>query len=651
MAFPAVFNVDLPSLTGLNGFKLTSSTSSSFGLGHSVASAGDLNGDGIQDLVIGTYGADSAYIVYGNHSTFQTPFSVDSLLTGSNGFKLIGTSEDFGISVASAGDFNGDGISDIVIGSYYSGIAYVIYGSNSAFQNPYNVDSLLTGSNGFKLTSMYGYFGSSVASAGDFNGDTIADIVIGAEAFAVYVIYGSRNSFQTPFNVDSLLTGSNGFKITSTSAWFGRSVASAGDFNGDGLQDIIIGTNCGDPCPKASYVIFGSRSAFTTPFNVDFALNGINGFELTSTSFNFGTTVSSAGDFNGDGIQDIIVGAPNANAAYIVFGSRSTFTNPFPVDSLLTGSNGFKLTSVSGRIGYIGSAGDFDGDGLHDILLGAPNINAAYVVFGSRSAFANPFAIDALLTGLNGFKFTSTSSSFGAPVTGAGDLNGDRIQDIAIAAPSVSTTYVIFGKHYTDRGIFPSVFNTANLDGVTGFNMDGEGQMGFGGSPATSIGDFNGDGLSDFVMCTHQENNKAYILFGKRRFSNFDVTPLTINGDNGFIIIGKEGSGFCRSVSGIGDFNKDGYDDLIIGSQFSEGTAQAYVVFGKPRGFSNINAQELSGSNGGFIMSIPGYTAFGFSVSGIGDINGDRYPDLIVGACYVDKAYVLFGRGGYLFKH
>jgi hypothetical protein len=222
--------------------------------------------------------------------------------------------------VASAGDVNGDGISDIVIGVGSSPFgAYVVFGGIMPYLSSYIVDTLLNGTNGFKLTSTSSWFGNSVASAGDVNGDGVSDLVIGAYINTAYIIFGSRASFANPFTVDSLLNGANGFKFTSAGVFdssLGLSVTSAGDLNADGISDILVGTGS----INASYVVFGSRVLHTNPFNADALLNGTNGFKLNSNSLGFGASVAGTGDINGDGISDAIIGTYGANAAYVIYG-------------------------------------------------------------------------------------------------------------------------------------------------------------------------------------------------------------------------------------------------------------------------------------------------------------------------------------------
>ncbi|MFN7408918.1 MAG: hypothetical protein ACK5UM_02750, partial [Pseudomonadota bacterium] len=297
----------------------------------SVSSAGDINGDGFDDVIVGAWGADTngtnsgaAYVVFGKASGFAPTFSASSL-TGPNGFRITGAPafDAAGISVSGAGDINGDKIDDLIVGSY--GTAYVVFGKAGGFAPNLNL-STLNGTTGFRIinTSSNANIGGSVSVAGDVNGDGIDDLIIGEEyagsnSGAAYVVFGKVGGFGATFDV-STLTGANGFRITGVAAgdYAGSSVSAAGDINGDGFADLIVGAFSADPNGSrsgAAYVVFGKAGGFDATLNLS-GLTGANGFRIAggAAGDNAGFSVSAAGDVNGDGIDDLIVGATGVDA-------------------------------------------------------------------------------------------------------------------------------------------------------------------------------------------------------------------------------------------------------------------------------------------------------------------------------------------------
>ncbi|MCF2150954.1 tandem-95 repeat protein [Desmonostoc muscorum LEGE 12446] len=486
---------NLSSLNGSNGFVINGIDETDDGSGSSVSNAGDINGDGIDDLIIGAKDdspngqslAGSSYVVFGSNSGFGASFNLSSL-NGSNGFVINGIDADdrSGSSVSSAGDINGDGIDELIIGAYRAspngqyaaGSSYVVFGSNSGFGASFNLSSL-NGSNGFVINGIDERDGSgrSVSGAGDINGDGFDDLIIGAygaspngqnNAGSSYVVFGSNSGFSAQLNLSSL-NGSNGFVINGIDAGdrSGRSVSSAGDINGDGFDDLIIGAVFADPNGQdragSSYVVFGSSSGFSAQLNLS-SLNGSNGFVINGVDrFDLsGISVSGAGDINGDGFDDLIIGAASgffdgqffAGSSYVVFGSSSGFSAQLNLSSL-NGSNGFVINTGS----FVSSAGDINGDGFDDLIIGAPDAGAgsSYVVFGSSSGFSAQLNLSSL-NGSNGFVINGIDAGdrSGSSVSSAGDINGDGFDDlIGIGALrvdpngngwfSVGSSYVVFG--------------------------------------------------------------------------------------------------------------------------------------------------------------------------------------------------------------
>ncbi len=487
--------IDLATLDGTNGFSLIGDSGAMFGAlaGWSVSKAGDVNGDGFDDVIIGSPGYTYAgpggeayytfgrsYVIFGKGDWAGTPSLGLQGVDGSNGFILSDKELNgrLAYSVSSAGDVNGDGFADLIVGApgkYYSydrgdptGQAYVVFGKASWEGTPELDLATLDGGDGFKLTHPggYDYAGFSVSSAGDINGDGLDDLIVGVPGEsgggASYVVFGKADWAGTPELDLAALDGSNGFRLGGIDPGdsSGSSVSTAGDLNGDGLDDLIIGA----PNASETYVVFGKASWAGTPSLDLETLDGTNGFRITGESFDLtGKSVHGAGDVNGDGIADIIVGAPYAGGSgesYIIFGKADWTDTPVVDVATLDGSNGFRLTDAGpSEFGFsVSSAGDVNGDGFGDLIIGAAGYDqgSAYVVYGKENWAGTPALELTTLDGTDGFELTGDESA-GFSVSSAGDVNNDGFDDLAIGAPLAGegggASYVVFGGNFNNATV------------------------------------------------------------------------------------------------------------------------------------------------------------------------------------------------------
>ena len=668
--------------------------------GYSVSSAGDVNGDGLDDLIVGAYqatprdksstgtpqiwGPDSSskskagksYVVFGKKDNTNA-IELSDIAAGIGGFVIIGESvgDYSGCSVSSAGDVNGDGLDDLIVGAYdaksFAGKSYVIFGktdtgaidlSKLGDKSKYTIDylgdkndNILTGTTkdeifvaGAGNDILTGNGGMDVLNAG--TGDDT--IIINASNIAALEKTGAGNRARVDGGggIDTLKLEGAGLTLDLTKISDRR------------IQDIEV------------IDITGSGNN-TLKFNLDDLLH-------TSTSANILKVLGNSGDeVVTTGFNDLVTHKTVNGVAYNVYTYGDTNAELWIQESVTLRKmqcgfviNGESKNDYSGW--SVSSAGDVNGDGVDDLIVGAYGANLSdkidagksYVIFGKQDNTA--INLSAIVAGTGGFVINGESARgwSGWSVSNAGDVNADGLDDLIIGAgqsdlsgkSNAGKSYVVFGKKDNTNAIELSDIAT----GKGGFVIKGESAGDFSGHSVSNAGDVNGDGLDDLIVGAYQANlsdkknaGKSYVIFGKQDNTAINLSAIAA-GTGGFVINGESKHDYSGwSVSSAGDVNGDGLDDLIIGALYADSngkvdTGKSYIVFGKQDNTA-INLSAIAAGTGGFVINGESRLNYsGSSVSSAGDVNGEGLDDLIVGAFQADpsgkshagKSYVVFGK-------
>ncbi len=465
-----------------------------------------------------------------------------------------------------------------------------------------------------------------------------------------------------------------------------RAVASVGDVNGDGIDDFAIGASSaghnGRYDSGSTYIIYGKAGGLDA--SIDLAsLERSAGFRIYGDEYDLsGRSVSGVGDVNGDNIDDIIIGAtgerPNGST-YVVFGKSENFTDNIDL-STLTVSDGIRIASERGVYlsGISVASGDVNGDDVNDIIIGASGPGSGsegdakgstYVVFGKGEGFTGNINLHDVVAsrGIDGFRLDGEAAGdFSGYSVASGDFDGDEMDDIIIGARRADSsdvsdsgaTYVVFGKDSSFGGAI-DISSIADLGGTVGLRINGEAANDQSGYSVASAGDINGDGKDDIIIGapfadpngnSDSDSGSSYVVFGKDRSTNgvIELSAIAM-GEGGFRIDGgSAGDQSGTSVSSAGDFNNDGYDDLIIGARYADSNGvsddgSSYVVFGKASGFSGTLDLSTLGDAGFRIDGGSANGQSGASVASAGDVNGDGYDDIII-AGSGGASHIVYGR-------
>ncbi len=410
-----------------------------------------------------------------------------------------------GWSVAGVGDVDGDGYADLLVGASLdghvgtgAGAAYLVLGQATPLSC-----SLTAADASYHAEAAGDFAGDSVAGVGDVDGDGFDDLLIGAsladssatQTGAAYLVLGSASPAGLGLGSAAARYGGEAYSDRA-----GAALAGVGDVNGDGLADLLVGAPYYDTTVSetgAAYLVLGSAS----PASMD--LGGASAIYEGAGAWNLaGSALAGGGDVDGDGLDDLIIGAfanddvaSNAGAAYLVLGSASPGDLRLSrADAIFTGEAYWDYAGVSVAI-----AGDVDGDGLEDLLVGASgndsagsSAGAAYLVLGCAVPVdLSLVAAAARYTGI------SAGDEAGSVVTGAGDVDGDGLDDFLVSAPDATVDSTADGEIYLLLGAVTPA--SASL-GSAAWDAYGESSRDYAGSSLAGLGDVDGDGLDDFLV-------------------------------------------------------------------------------------------------------------------------------------------------------
>ena len=681
--------------------------------GASVAGLGDVNGDGIDDFVVGAPGADSggghsdagrAYVLFGR---IGPRLHLDvGMLAASEGFIIQGDRDDdnLGASVRSAGDFNGDGLQDILVGApegddgpTNSGEGYLIYGRvpvDVAGTPPLLDLSSLAPDRGFVIQGANDgdKLGTSATGIGDINGDGYDDLALGApdndesgsNAGIAYILLGREASPGMypgmPFHIrdsdgetDAAGPGTTPRQVSDLSGFpagsptgftikggnpndkTGTRVAGLGDVNGDGLNDFAVGAP-GSMLHGGQIVVIYGETGTSTALDLTSGIGMARGFAFIGPE-DFGYAVSSAGDINGDGLDDILVGSPKEGglrdgSAYVLFGQEGTTRGTLDARNPL-GANGF---AINGGVNNdevaidVASAGDVNGDGLADIIVGshlrdAPaayfgglsNAGAAFIMYGMQTGFGVDVDIDTLVgTGTTGFTVYGGAheEKLGKSVAGAGDINGDGYDDLLIASPEHGN--YAWGR--TDQGRVAVIYGMHARDGS---------DEPTGGRFTATAGEdtLRGTAGSDELI-GHVDTEALYGGAGQDRLEIQDATLRRVDGGHGLDTLVLAGAGVSLRLDGAGTraaFRN--LETVSLTDAADELTLNAQAVFDIAGAGSN---QEGLADAGETYLRIMGTSGMLVLTEGIGGTGGWVRTDDVLGTAdqyQLDRAILLVDDG------
>ncbi|ANM29332.1 hypothetical protein ABI59_06590 [Acidobacteria bacterium Mor1] len=637
--------------------------------GFSASTAGDLDGDGFGDLIVGADQYDggqtdegAVFIYMGSASGLSS--TPDKVIEGNQAFAR------FGAMVSTAGDPNGDGFGDVMVGAP---------SWDGSFRDEGQVFLFIGGRGGIETTPLFTFSGQqdsarcgqAISAAGDVNGDGYDDVIFSSDLFdngssnegRVYLFYGNRTHglVSAGWNVES----------NQTDAFMGWSLSGAGDINGDGYDDFIVASPFYDSSftdRGRVWIYHGAANPSKTPARI------LQGDEASEQ---FGYSVSRAGDVNGDGYADIIIGSRlwddthgNEGRAQIFQGSSGGI-----LSTPLWSRDSNETSAEFGR--SVGTAGDVNGDGYADVIVGAALEDNGQTDEGTARVYlGGPDG-----PGSSSYWFGDGDQSdayYGFRVDTAGDVNGDGFSDVLVTAYNYRNGQSGEGRAFVYHGGGDDLANSAAWDSTDNYFL---GQQ---TARAIAIGDQNDDGYSDVALGAPGANNEGRVFIYWGGPDGLPDDPCKYGDPPGFssqmqygyslafvgnqlfagaprydgdwpeegavftVGSGQAGTGcdgglagtgifatgdwtlgrFGESIADAGDVDGDGVRDLIVGEPGYNVDRGAVSIF--YRG-------DLDDDADWFLQGGEADAEFGSQVAGAGDIDGDGFSDVLISAIYADN--------------
>ncbi len=617
--------------------------------GIAVGSLGDLDGDGVNDLAVGAYRDDTAgydrgavHVLFLNaNGTVKSSIKIAS---GMNGGPAVGDDDNFGRSIASLGDLDGDGVIDLAVGATdgddAGGLHLLMLNANGTVKSS---TKIAAGLNGGPSNSGYDIFGGSVASLGDLDGDGVTDLAVGARgdrtsgsySGAVHVLFMNANG--TVKSKSKIASGTPNAPTITAFNFFGTSVASVGDLDGDGVTDLAVGAfgDEGGSLRRGAVHLLLLNANGTVKSSTKIA-SGTNGVPTLSGYSHFGNSVASLGDLDGDGVTDLAVGArfddfnPLATilrgAVHLVFLNAPPDFGDAPDTGAGTGTGNYQTSASDGGPSHIinstrttlflGSRVDGEQNASPGVRANGDDIatlpdDEGGLIEPAQDLFLTVGAVPVVRV-----RATNTTGSE-ATLFGWIDFNRDGVFDNATERTSVSV------PNGTNNGTFQLTFPAVSASTSPGATY-ARFRLSADAAAANSTGAAIGGEVEDYAATITRRSESTVDPAKSVKIAS------GLNGGPTLAIYDR----FGISVASLGDLDGDGVSDLAVGA-ISDSTGgvnrgAVHVLLMKTDGTVKSSTKIASGTNGG--PTLTDGDRFGSSVASLGDLDGDGVSDLAVGA-------------------